>query len=115
MQSYELILDDAGNKIRITSGDIWSYFRELNTVTTLYDKKEFQITGIVGDAILGIPEDSYQKRSIKYGDFLEVWQRWLEIRSNKIGDYQDISRNASYVIAVIETYLKTIQSKYGKD
>lgn len=110
-QTRELIIREEGKpEIRISSNDVWSFFKELDDVKTLYDQKEFRISHVSRDTIWIIPEQTGIERPIKLDDFMNVWNRYVMSRSTKIADYQGISRNASYIIAVIILYF---ESKLG--
>ena len=60
----ESISNRQGKEVPFTASEVWTYFKTLNSVTTLHRPKEFQINRISGDAIVGIPEDSDKERSI---------------------------------------------------
>lgn len=104
-----LIKKDGYPELGITSSDVWSFFKRLDSAHTLSRHNKFRMSRALGDSVWIIPEDTGVERPIKFEDFLNVWNRYVTTRSERVSDYQEISRNASYVIAVITSYLKSIQ------
>ena len=73
------------------------------TYRTLEDNLEFRgkFEAPRDLVLVFLPGRSTSRTMVQHKERVQVWRRWLQTKSFAPGEYQDISRNASYLLAVL--------------
>ncbi len=101
-----IIMTNTKKELIIRSIDFWAYFKDFESKETVYQKRDFRIIRVAGDSITILLKDG-SERTITYTDFVPIWNKYVEIKSEKIGDYNETSKNAAYIVPAIILFLES--------
>lgn len=93
-------------KLELRSIDFWAYFKDLESIEKVDQKRDFRIIRVSGDSIVILLQDG-SERKITYTDYFPIWNKYVKTRSEKISDYTEISKNAIYLIPAIPLFLES--------
>lgn len=93
-------------KLELRSIDYWAYFKDLESIDELTQKRDFRIIRVSGDSVVILLQDG-SERTITYTDYFPIWNKYVQTRSEKISDYTAISKNAIYIVPMIPFFLES--------
>lgn len=101
-----LIKTKTNPELELRSIDFWLYFKELESKETTNQKRDFKIIRGSGDSITILLQDG-SERTITYTDLIPVWNKYVQSKSEKISDYNEISKNATHIITALILFLES--------
>ncbi len=99
---------------RIDFTDLIAFCKKMEgeTLNTLYQKKPFVLSKVESEKLTYIPLSKKQIKRTQDRDFIEsILDRYELTGSLRPGDYIDLTVNASYILPLINLYLRSKENK----
>lgn len=99
---------------QITADEVLAFAKTLEgqTLETIIRREPFTVE-VRGANLLYTPSSSGKRRTHQRKYLERICETYSTTHSLNPGDYRDVTRNASYTLAVIAEYLKGSSSRFG--